>query len=186
MVLQVLVGVHSVGVVLGVVVAQALKAPLDLLIPRKIGHPYTPEYAIAAVSEHGDVASNEEELSHVDPAWFKKAVAAEHAEAKRQRKLYLKNKKPIQALGKVCIIVDDGVANGLTMNAAIKELRRQKPKSIIVAVPVASAEIIAGLAKLVDDVVVLYVPAGLFTAVGSYYQNFDQVTDEEVITLMKE
>ncbi len=173
------------GVVVGAMVAKTLQAPLNLLIVRKIGHPYNPEYAIAAVFEHGDIVSNEEELSHVDPVWFKKAVAVERAEATRRRKLYLKNKKPIPAKDKVCIIVDDGLATGLTMKVAIQELRRQKPKSIIVAVPVAPAEVVTELAKLVDDIVVLYVPTGLFAVVGSYYQDFDQVTDEQVITFMK-
>lgn len=173
------------GVVLGVLVARALKAPLDLLITRKVGHPYNSEYAIAAVSEHDNAVSSEEELSHIDPVWLQKAVTVERAEAKRRRRLYLKTQKPILATGKVCIIVDDGLATGLTVETAIKELRRQKPKSVIIAVPVAPAEIVAELTKLVDDVVVLYIPAGLFTAIGSYYKNFDQVTDEQVTTLMK-
>lgn len=173
------------GVVLGAIVTKKLGAEFDLLIPRKIGHPYNPEYAIAAVAENGDTVRNEQELAHVDPEWFKEAVAEQRAEAKRRRKLYLGGKKPIPASEKNCIIVDDGLATGLTMKAAIKELRRQKPKGIIVAVPVAPEDTVKELSKLADDLVVLYIPAGLFSAVGSYYQDFPQVSDEEVISLIQ-
>lgn len=173
------------GVVLGVIIAKHLGADFDLLIPRKIGHPDSPEYAIAAVTETGEVVKNETEISHLDEDWFKKAIARERAEAKRRRKLYLSGRKPVPAANRVCIIVDDGLATGLTMKAAIKELRRQKPKGIIVAVPVAPEDTVKELDKLADDLVVLDVPAGLFSAVGSYYQNFPQVSDEEVISLIQ-
>jgi len=172
------------GVVTGVEIAKYLHAPFDLLIPRKIGHPYNPEYAIAAVAENGDTVRNEEELAHVDPQWFKKAAAEQRAEAGRRRKLYLGDKKPAAASGKICIIVDDGLATGLTMKTAIKELRRHNPKEIVVAVPVAPADTVKEISKLADDVAALYVPGGFFGAIGSYYQDFDQVSDEEVIALI--
>ncbi len=173
------------GVVLGAEVAKKLKAPLDLLIPRKVGHPYNPEYAIAAVAESGDMIRNEEEVTHVDPQWFKQAAAKERTEAQRRRQLYLGGKKPVKATGKIGIIIDDGLATGLTMKVAIKELRHQKPKQIVVAVPVAAEETASELSTLADEVVVLYVPVGFFGAIGSYYQNFDQVSDAEVIALIK-
>lgn len=172
------------GVVLSVEVAKTLSAKLDLLIPRKIGHPYNPEYAIAAVTEHGSITASEHEISHVDPAWLARAVTLARQEAKRRRMLYLKNRKPITTNGKTAIIVDDGLATGLTMKAAIQELKRQKPKRIVVAVPVAPTSTVAELAQLVDDMIVLYVPAGFLDAIGSYYQNFDQVSDEMVIGLI--
>lgn len=173
------------GVVLGAILSKQLKAPLDLLIVRKIGHPHNPEYAVAAVAENGDIVENEEEVFAIDPAWFKEQVAKQQAEARRRRKLYMAGKKPIKATGKTCIIVDDGLATGLTMKAAIKELQRQLPKAIIVAVPIASESAVKELLGLVSDAVVLYTPAG-FGAIGSYYQDFQQVSDEEVISFINE
>ena len=173
------------GVVLGVIIAKRLGADFDLLVPRKIGHPYSQEYDIAAVAENGDIVRNEEELGHVDPEWFKKAGADERAEAKRRRKLYLGNRKPTAAASKICIIIDDGLATGLTMKVAIKMLAHRKPKTIIVAVPVAPEDTVREIAKLVDDVVALYIPAGYFGAIGSYYQDFDEVSDEEVVSLIQ-
>src|SRR3989344_2601043 len=123
------------GVVLGVVVSRQLKAPLDLLIVRKIGHPLNPEYAVAAVGEKGAIVENTQEVAQIDPEWFKAEIAKRRAEAVRRRKLYLAGRVPISAAGKTCIIVDDGLATGLTMRAAIKELQSQKPKAIIAAVP---------------------------------------------------
>ncbi len=173
------------GVILGAIVAKFLDAGLDLLIPRKIGHPDNPEYAIAAVGESGDMVRDEQEFSYVDQKWFRHAVAEQRAEARRRRKLYLGNRKPVSASGQICIIVDDGLATGLTMKAAIKQVRCSQPQEIVVAVPVAPADTIKELTQVADEVVALYVPAGLFGAVGSYYQNFDQVSDEEVVAIMK-
>ena len=172
------------GVVLGVVVSRQLKAPLDLLIVRKIGHPLNPEYAVAAVGEKGAIVENTQEVAQIDPEWFKAEIAKQRAEAVRRRKLYLAGRVPISAAGKTCIIVDDGLATGLTMRAAIKELQSQKPKAIIAAVPVAPKSAILELRGLASEVVVLHAPNG-FGAVGSYYRNFEQVSDEEVIALIK-
>ncbi len=173
------------GVILGVAIAKKLGAKFDLIITRKIGHPDNPEYAIAAVAENGDIVSNQTELSRVDQAWFKQAVEEQRQEAKRRRQLYLKNRKPINARGKTCIIVDDGLATGLTMKVAIKELRHQKPKAIIAALPVAPAEAVKEISRLADEVVALYAPADFFGAIAAYYQNFNEVTDEEVVLLIK-
>lgn len=172
------------GVVIGGEIAKFLNAPLDLIIPRKIGHPDNPEYAIAAVGESGDVVQSGDSFGHIDQEWFKKEVNNQLEEIKRRRKLYLGKKLPLDLKGKIAIIVDDGLATGLTMKVAIKELRRRKPKEVVVAVPVAPADTVKEIGKLVDDVVVLYVPSGFFGAIGSYYQDFDQVSDEEVIALL--
>lgn len=173
------------GVPVAVTVARALGAPLDVVLPRKIGHPYNPEYAFAAVSEHGDVVAGEGELLHVDAGWFEKELAAAQTEAKRRRELYAAGLTPVSPRNKTCIIVDDGLATGLTMKAAVKELRHEKPKQIIVAVPVAPPETIRELSDLADHVVALYTPSGYFDAVGSYYRDFTQVSDQEVVALMK-
>lgn len=173
------------GVILGAILAQRLESPLDLVISRKIGHPYSPEYAIAAVSENGDVIVSEEEIHHVDEAWFQQAVAEQITEAKRRRTVYLANRELINIKDKTCIIVDDGLATGLTMKAAIKDLRHRNPKQIIVAVPIAPQETVKELSHLADEVIALYVPAGFFGSIGGYYQIFDQISDEEVIRIMK-
>jgi|SRR3989338_2035091 len=172
------------GVVLGVEVSRQLKAALDLLIVRKIGHPFNPEYAVAAVGADGDIVKNTEEVAQIDPEWFKAETAKQRAEANRRRKLYLAGRKPVSATGKTCIIVDDGLATGLTMKAAIKELQSQKPKAIIVALPVAPASAALELRDMVTDVIVLYAP-DVLDAVGSYYRDFGQVSDEEVISLIR-
>jgi putative phosphoribosyl transferase len=107
------------------------------------------------------------------------------AEAARRRRLYLKNRKQLDANGKVCIVVDDGLATGFTMLAAIKQLRAENPAKIVVAVPVAPAETVKRLSKFSEEIVVLYVPAGQFFSIGSYYQQFDQIDDKTVIALLK-
>jgi adenine/guanine phosphoribosyltransferase-like PRPP-binding protein len=114
------------GVVVGVEVARALSAPLDLVIPRKVGHPDFPEYAIAAVAEAGDVVANEQETARVDRGWFERAVAAEQAEAARRRASYLGGRPAVELTGKTAIIVDDGIATGLTMQAAVRDARRPR------------------------------------------------------------
>jgi predicted phosphoribosyltransferase len=173
------------GVVLGIEVAKHLGAKFGLLIPRKIGHPNNPEYAVAVVGESGEVAVNPLEKGVEKEPWFEAAVKRELAEARRRREVYLSGQMPPKATGKICIIVDDGLATGLTMQAAVKDLKKQKPKKIIVAVPVAPAEAVKNIGELVDEAVVLYVPAGFFSSVGAFYQDFDQVTDEEVVSLIR-
>ena len=172
------------GVVLGVEVARALEAPLDLIVVRKIGHPYQPEYAIGAVAEDGYVVTNPDEVARLDTRWLKRATAAELEEAQRRRRLFLQGRAPIEIKDKIAIIVDDGLATGLSMSAAIHEISGRGPQKVVVAVPVAAAETVAKLRPDVDDFVVLYIPEW-FGAVGAFYQRFDQVSDEEVVALMK-
>jgi predicted phosphoribosyltransferase len=172
------------GVVLGVEVARFLEAPLDLIVVRKIGHPFQPEYAIGAVAEDGYVISNPEEVAALDKAWFDGATEIELREAKRRRALFLHGRQPVQVKGKIAIIIDDGLATGLTMLAAIHEIRKREPQKVVVAVPVAAAETSDKVRSEVDELVVLYIPEWL-GAIGAFYQLFNQVSDAEVITLMK-
>ena len=173
------------GVVLGVEVARFLEAPLDLIVVRKIGHPYQPEYAIGAVAEDGYVITNPDEVANVDKQWFDQAAAEELKEAQRRRALFLQGRHPVAVQGKIAIIVDDGLATGLTMLAAIHEIRKRGPKKIIVAVPVAAAETANTLRSEVDDLVVLHIPEGWFGAIGAFYYRFDQVSDDEVVALIR-
>ena len=172
------------GVVLGVEVARALEAPLDLIVVRKIGHPFQPEYAIGAVAEDGYVVTNPDEVARLDKRWLDRATAAEFKEAQRRRTLFLQGRERVEVKDKIAIIVDDGLATGLSMTAAIHEIRSRRPQKVVVAVPVAAAETLDKLRPEVDDLVVLYIPEW-FGAVGVFYQRFDQVSDEEVVALMK-
>jgi predicted phosphoribosyltransferase len=172
------------GVVLGVEVARELEAPLDLIVVRKIGHPLQPEYAIGAVAEDGYVVMNPDEAARLDKHWLDRETAAQLKEAQRQRTLFLPGRAPVEVKDKISIIVDDGLATGLSMSAAIHEIRGRAPLKIVVAVPVAAAETVDKLRPEVDDVVVLHIPEW-FAAVSAFYQRFDQVSDEEVVTLMR-
>jgi predicted phosphoribosyltransferase len=172
------------GVVLGVEVARALDAPLDLVVVRKIGHPLQPEYAIGAVAEDGYVVMNPDEVAGIDDHWLHRAIAAERKEARRRRTLFLQGRNPVDVKDKIAIIVDDGLATGLSMSAAIHEICGRGPRKLVVAVPVAARQTLAKLRPEVDDFVVLSVPPW-FGAVGAFYERFDQVSDEEVVALMK-
>jgi putative phosphoribosyl transferase len=174
------------GVLLGVEIARALDAQLDLIVVRKIGHPYSSEYAIAAIADDGHIVQNPLETRTVDKEWFKEACDAEQEEARRRRQLFLGQRAPISAAGSVAIIVDDGLATGLTMSLAIHEVRHRNPSRIVVAVPVAPPDTIAELKELADDIVVLYTPTEGFGAIGAFYSDFTQVSDTEVVNLMKQ
>lgn len=172
------------GVETAVEVAKKLKAPLDLVIARKIGHPGNPEYAVGAVTETGPVIWNKLERATLDKKWLKEAAKAERAEAKRRRQQYMNGRDPVVLDGKTAILVDDGLATGLTMRAAVSEARKQKPASIIVAVPVGSREAVETLSKKADEVITLIDPDYFFGAVGGHYESFPQLTDEDVIELL--
>lgn len=172
------------GVILGAEVARALGAPLDLVLPRKVGHPSFPEYGIAAVAEAGEVVANADEVARVDPAWFARAVAEERAEAARRRRRYLGDRPAADLAGKTAIVVDDGIATGLTMRAALCDVRARGAARAVVAVPVAPADAVTLLRREADDVVTLQAPDAFAGAVGAYYRDFRQVTDEEVVAAL--
>lgn len=173
------------GVVLGYEVAKALGAPLSLVMPRKIGHPQNPEYAICAVTESGVMVCNQQELKSLDNKWLEQQRIEQVAEAKRRRQIYLSGAPPISAQAKTALLVDDGVATGLTMRAAIKDIRAQKPRKLIVAVPVVPADTAAAIKEEADELIAIYTPQLFSGAVGAYYDQFNQVEDETVINLLK-
>ena len=172
------------GVVLGLEVAKKISAPLDLVIARKIGHPQNPEYAICAITEDGQMTCNEEEKKSVDPRRLEESAKKEMEEAKRRRNLYLKGRPHILATGKKAIIVDDGIATGLTIIAAVKYLKKENPSKIIVAVPVAPKDAVLEMKRYADQVVALESPEKYLGAVGAYYRDFPQVSDQEVIAIL--
>ena len=165
------------GVPVGYVVARNLGLPLDLLLTKKIGHPSNKEYAIGAVS-----LTDRYVVPHNDVS---QAYIEEETERVRARLLEMQQKfregRPLTALkGQILIIVDDGIATGNTLMAAIGMLRRQEPARIVVAVPVAPRDSIQRLREVADEVVCVHIP-GDFYGVGSFYDNFDQVSDETVL-----
>lgn len=172
------------GVVVGAEVAKILRLPLDLLFVRKIGHPHVLEFAICAISEDGHMICNEEDLQ-VDKDWLKNKIAEEKELIKNQREVYLQGKKSISPEGKIAILVDDGIATGLTMRVATKEIKEKHPQKIIAACPIIPQDTAAVFG--VDEIIGLLEPPleEFLGAVGSYYQYFPQVSDEEVVELMK-
>jgi predicted phosphoribosyltransferase len=168
------------GVPVAAEVAEALDVPLDLVIARKIGHPHSPEYAIGAVTETGQPVFNEDERRTVDPVWLATRIAAERSEARRRRELYCAGLVRKSAEGRCAILVDDGIATGLTMEAAVREVKADRPSKLIVAVAVSPRETADRFAKEVDRFVAVEIPDYFEGAVGAYYQDFRQVTDDDV------
>ena len=173
------------GVPVAAEIAKFLHAPLDLIFAHKIGHPYHSEYAIAAVSESGHMVGSSHEMQAAGEAWLKREKEHQMEEMKKRRKIYLKGRKEISPKDKIAIIVDDGVATGLTMQVGIKELKDRHPKKIVVAVPVAPGSTANLMKAMVDDFVGIIVDDYQFLgAVGAYYDRFDQVDDKEVIAIL--
>lgn len=173
------------GVVVGAQIARELNLPLDLIIIRKIGHPFSPEYAICAIGTNGHMVCNEEEVKEIDKAWFEKKIEEERKEAKRRQETYLKGKKGLSAKGKIAIVVDDGIATGLTAETAILEVKHQKPQKIVLAAPVIPPDVAQKFRSEDIEVIALDEPKEFLGAVGAYYDYFPQVGDEEVINLMR-
>ena len=173
------------GVVTGVEIAAFLEAPLDVLIVRKIGHPWQPELAVGAISETGSIVYNEEVISSmgVTKDYLRGEAARQREEIARRQQLYRGGRKLVNLRGKTVILVDDGVATGATMKAAVETVKREQVGKIVVAVPVAPPGTAAELQRIVDVFVCLAMP-GDFMSVGSCYSEFPQVTDAEVVTLL--
>ncbi len=169
------------GVVVGYEIAKALGLSLDVTITRKIGAPGNPEYAIGAVSETGEVQLNREEIAYfgIPPAYVDDEIARQREEIARRARLYRGSRGLPSVTGRHAIVVDDGIATGFTMFATLRALKAQRPAQLIVAVPVGPPSTIKALAKEVDKVVCLATPEP-FIAVGAWYHNFDQISDEEV------
>ena len=175
------------GVPVAIEVARALKAPLDLVMVRKIGLPGQPEVALAAVVDGArpDLEVNEgiARQAGYNRLDIVKLAEPALAEIARRRAVYLAGRDPVPLGGRTAIIVDDGIATGATVRVALRSVRRQNPARLVLAVPVAPPEALAELAPLADDVICLLQPAH-FIAVGAYYAVFDQVEDERVIALL--
>jgi putative phosphoribosyl transferase len=166
-------------------VAKRLSAPLDLILVRKIGHPGWEEYAIGAVAENAEPVWNITEKNAVRQDWLDEKVKAEQAENKRRRKTYFpKGYSSPSVKGRTAIIVDDGIATGLTMQAAVKSIQAREPDRIVVAVPVAPTDTVAILTTMTDEVLVIDDPNNFSGAVGAHYIHFPQLEDEKVIEIL--
>ena len=176
------------GVPLALEIANALMAPLDLLFVRKIGVPWHEELAAGAVvdGEQPDIVLNEDVIRAVGltEAQVRALGKPQLTEIERWRALFMPGGRPIPARGRTAILVDDGVATGASMRAAIAAVRRRGPARIMVAVPVAAARTAMELQTLADEVVCLTTPPG-FGSVGQFYRDFHQLTDEEIINQLK-
>ncbi|MDX8528280.1 phosphoribosyltransferase [Mesorhizobium sp. MSK_1335] len=175
------------GVPVAAEMAKALKAPLDLVIVRKVGAPGNPELAVAAIvdGDPPDVVLNREivEAYALDDGALRVLIAQERPELERRRTVYRGKDPPLSVADKTVIIVDDGAATGTTMKVAIRALKRRSPRKIIVALPVAPPEIVDELAQEADLTICLNQPAR-FRALSYYYGNFPQLCDSEVLDIM--
>ncbi len=175
------------GVVVGYEIAKALNLPLDIVVTRKVGHPHNPEYAICAVDEKDLLLGNDIETESVDKNWLKKEILRQQKETRRRMALYRDKRKPEEIAGKVVIIVDDGIATGLTMRLAVHGVKKQNPKKIVVAVPVTPVGFERSvLNEGADEVITLLSPEEFVGAVGAHYEQFNQVEDDEVIKLLRQ
>lgn len=168
----------------GKVVADALGVPLDIVVPRKIGFPGQEEYAIGAITETGEAVWNETERARVSEDYVAEVMQREQAEAKRRLEVYRGGRTARDLKNKIVIVVDDGVATGYTMRAAIQTIRAEGAKNIIVAIPLAPSDTVEKLRGEVENVIALQQPT-FFWAIGAHYQEFSQVSDDEVVALMK-
>lgn len=171
------------GVPVAAEVAAALDAPLDLLLVRKIGVPMQPELAMGAVVNGGApvIVRNEDviQLTGIDEAEFDAIRDRELAEIERRRSLYLGNRAPVDVAGRIAIVVDDGVATGATTRAALRATRIRKPSKLVLAIPVAPTDMLVALREEADDVICLE-DHEAFGAIGFYYADFRQLSDQEV------
>lgn len=174
------------GVVVGYEVAKALGAPLDVVVPRKLRAPYNPELAIGAVAHDGSVYLDSALMTHLDVSeeYLREETSRQLEEIRRRMQIYRGDRPPPAIEGTASIVVDDGIATGSTMVAALRAARAARPAHLVAAIPVAPAEGVAMLRREADDVVCLYMPP-MFYAVGQFYVDFGQTDDAEVVALLR-
>ncbi|PZX93009.1 phosphoribosyltransferase [Flavobacterium aquariorum] len=178
----VILAVPRGGVPIGYHIAQAYHFPMDLLLTKKIGHPLNKELAIGAVSLEDEII---DDYPYISKDYINNQILEIKESLKKRYKKFLGNRSPIELLNKTVIIVDDGIATGNTLLAAIKMIRRKSPKKIVIAVPVAPTDSAKKIMSKVDEFICPLITND-FVGVGGYYLDFSQVSDEEVIQLMDE
>ena len=174
------------GVPVAAEVAAELGAPLDVFVVRKLGVPYQPELAMGAIASGGVRVLNDDVIAaaQITPPMLESATRIERRELERRERAYRNGRAAVAVKGKVAILIDDGLATGSTMRAAVEAVRRLQPSRVVVAVPVGAPDTCEGLAQIADDVVCIEMPEP-FSAVGLWYEDFSQTTDDEVRALLE-
>lgn len=183
----VVIGIPRGGVIVAGEVAKELNLPLDIVCPRKVGAPLNPEFAIGAVTESGEAFIEPRLIQRlgIDPEYLKDTIEEESKRARQRLEIFREGMAPRELKGKSVILVDDGLATGSTVKAAIVSLRKEGVQKIIVAVPVAPVDTALEIKNLSDDLVVLHTDRN-FMAVGQYYRNFLETSNADVIAIMHE
>jgi putative phosphoribosyl transferase len=173
------------GIVIALPIAQKLHSNIHVLVTRKIGHPVNPEIAIGAIMPDGSAVWDDHIMTGIGISRpeFEKMIAEEYQEVQRRQILYNKSAQIPPIKGKMAIVIDDGIATGYTIRAAIKWLKQEQASKIIISIPVAPPDIVAELAREVDEVICLVQPDP-FWAVGMHYEEFPQTTDQEVAEIL--
>ncbi|HEU5171869.1 MAG TPA: phosphoribosyltransferase family protein [Gemmatimonadales bacterium] len=181
----VVLGIPRGGVPVAAVLAQELEGELDIVVARKLGAPFQPELALGAVTADGHRFLNDEIIALVglDESYLDRATAEQRAEAQRREQRFRGDRQPVPLEGRTVILVDDGLATGATMRAAVRAVRARKPARLIVAVPVGAADTCEAIAREVDELVCPARPEP-FRAVGVHYEQFEQVEDDVVARLL--
>ena len=168
------------GVILGYAIANELHLPLEILMVKKIGHPINHEYAIGAVSLTGSVV---DESTNVDETYIEEEIKNIRKLLKKRYKMFYGEKPPLELKNKTVIVVDDGVATGSTIIAALDLIRKEQPNHIVVAIPIGPPDTIHEIENFTDEMICLETFSP-FYSIGTYYKDFTQVTDEEVKLLL--
>lgn len=173
------------GVPVGYEIAKLLASPFNVIVSRKIGAPQNPELGIGAISENNVSLMNKRiaSLLNISQNQVENIIKKEKKELSRRIRLYRNNQSLPDLSGKTVILVDDGLATGVTAKAAIESIKKLKPEKIVFAAPVCARESVKQLSPDADQIVCLYTPSAL-QAIGIYYKNFQQVTDQEVVRLI--
>lgn len=182
----IVLGLPRGGVVTAFEIAQSLRLPLDIVVSRKIGAQGNPEFALGAIAEDGKGIFNDEIVGAygISSSYLKQEIEKQKKEARRRLELYRGGLPPLNLKNRTVLLVDDGIATGSTMLAAIASVKSKKPHAVVVVAPVMTRDAFEKIRHEVDEVVVLDVPA-LFMAVGQFYEQFEQTTDDEVVELMQ-
>lgn len=173
------------GVIIGNAIAKNLNLKLDIIIPKKLSSPLTKELAIGAICENS-IFLNHQLIDDfgISKEFVKQEIAEKKRKLQEQKKLYKKHKSSLDIKDKIIILVDDGAATGATMMAAIYAIKEKQAKKIIVSIPVAPYTVIENLKNLVDEVICPYMPDNFF-AICQYYDDFQEISDDEVIKILK-
>lgn len=180
----VIVAIPRGGVPVGYEIANKLYVPLEIVLSKKIGHPFNKEYAIGAVTLENSILSDA--AKEVSPVYIYDETEQVRALLKQRHQLYYGEKKPMSLKDKIVVLVDDGIATGNTIISCIQLIQLQKPSKIVVALPVSPNSALRKIREMpeVNEVICLSTPVN-FQAVGQFYDEFDQVNDQEVVALLK-